>query len=196
MIRCSLRAERTWSGPRPPWPQLGRDGPVLTDGAPPDLPPPEDCPGEGGSPGMAGGSPGHSAGPPGSAGGSPGRPSIAEHIESRSPHPAGLADRAAVGQDSQRVLDAVHRRPGHRPVRPAAAGRLDRARGARAWRGLHRPPAHRPPCAPGPRPGGWPAGRSPVSSAAAIARKTSRSGIRPGSWSPQSRQGLALILPG
>jgi acyl-CoA thioesterase len=45
--------------------RLGRDGPVFTDGAPPDLPPPEDC--------------------PGAAGGSPGRPSIAERIEFRSP---------------------------------------------------------------------------------------------------------------
>jgi acyl-CoA thioesterase len=52
--------------------RLGRDGPVFTDGAPPDLPPPEDCPG------TAGGS-------PGAAGGSPGRPSIAERIEFRSP---------------------------------------------------------------------------------------------------------------
>jgi acyl-CoA thioesterase len=45
--------------------RLGRDGPVFTDGAPPELPPPADCPGT----------------PPGR----PGQPSIAERIEFRSP---------------------------------------------------------------------------------------------------------------
>jgi acyl-CoA thioesterase len=50
--------------------RLGRDGPVFTDGAPPDLPPPEDCPG---AAARAGGRP------------SPGQPSIAERIEFRSP---------------------------------------------------------------------------------------------------------------
>jgi acyl-CoA thioesterase len=44
--------------------RLGRDGPVFTDGAPPGLPPPEDCPGA----------------PPSS-----GQPRIAERIEFRSP---------------------------------------------------------------------------------------------------------------
>lgn len=66
--------------------RLGRDGPVFTDGAPPDLPPPEDCPGTaGGSPGAAVGSPGTAGSSPGTAVGSPGRPSIAERIEFRSP---------------------------------------------------------------------------------------------------------------
>jgi acyl-CoA thioesterase len=45
--------------------RLGRDGPAFTDGAPPGLPPPDDC--------------------PGTTAGAPGQPSIAERIEFRSP---------------------------------------------------------------------------------------------------------------
>jgi acyl-CoA thioesterase len=54
--------------------RLGRDGPVFTDGGPPDLPPPENCPG------AAAGSSGSPA---------PGRPGIAERIEFRSPAQPG-----------------------------------------------------------------------------------------------------------
>ena len=66
----------------------------------------------------------------------------------------------------------------------AAAGRLDRAVGARARRRVHHRPAHRPPARPArARLAGLP-GRPRASSAAATTRRTSRSGTRPASWSP------------
>jgi acyl-CoA thioesterase len=66
--------------------RLGRDGPAFTDGAPPELPPPGDCPGAEDVPGTAAGSPGRPSAAAGSPGRpSPGRPSIAERIEFRSP---------------------------------------------------------------------------------------------------------------